>query len=45
MIFKKYGLTAFSVLTAVVVVIGVIVSNLKSGLATLGKGVGNRVLK
>ena len=40
-IFKKYGFTAFAVLSAVGAVIGVIVSNLKSGLAKLGKGVSN----
>ena len=40
-IFKKYGFTVFAVLSAVGVVIGVIVSNLKSGLSRLGKGVGN----
>ena len=40
-IFKKYGFTAFAVLSAVGVVIGVIVSNLKNGLTTLGKVVGN----
>ena len=40
-IFKKYGFTAFAVLSAVGAVIGVIVSNLKSGLTKLGKGVGN----
>mgnify|MGYP001794895993 CR=1 FL=1 len=40
-IFKKYGFTAFDVLTPVGVVIGVIVSNLKCGLTTLRKGVGN----
>ena len=40
-IFKKYGFTVFSVLSAVGAVIGVIVSNLKSGLSKLGKGVGN----
>ena len=40
-IFKKYGFTAFAVLSAVGVVIGVIVSNLKSGLTTVAKGVGN----
>ena len=39
-IFKKYGFTAFAVLSAVGAVIGVIVSNLKSGLSRLGKGVG-----
>ena len=39
-IFKKYGFTAFAVLSAVGAVIGVIVSNLKSGLSKLGKGVG-----
>ena len=37
-IFKKYGFTAFAVLSAVGAVIGVIVSNLKSGLSRLGKG-------
>ena len=41
MIFKKYGLTAFSLLTSVGVIIGAIVSNLKNGLATLGRGLGN----
>ena len=40
-VFKKYGFTAFAVLSAVGAVIGVIVSNLKSGLSRLGKGVGN----
>ena len=40
-IFKKYGFTAFAVLSAVGAVIGVIVSNLKSGLSRLGKGIGN----
>ena len=40
-IFKKYGFTVFAVLSAVGAVIGVIVSNLKSGLSKLGKGVGN----
>ena len=40
-IFKKYGFTAFAVLSAVGAVIGVIVSNLKSGLSRLGKGLGN----
>ena len=39
-IFKKYGFTVFAVLSAVGAVIGVIVSNLKSGLSRLGKGVG-----
>ena len=39
--FKKHGLTAFSVLSALGVVIGVIVSNLKNGLATLGRGLDN----
>ena len=40
-IFKKYGFTAFAVLSAVGAVIGVIVSNLKRGLSKLGKGIGN----
>ena len=40
-IFKKYGFTAFAVLSAVGAVIGMILSNLKSGLSKLGKGVGN----
>ena len=35
-IFKKYGFTAFAVLSAVGAVIGVILSNLKSGLSKLG---------
>ena len=39
-IFKKYGFTAFAVVSAVGLVIGVIVSNLKKGLTSLGKGVG-----
>ena len=39
-IFKKYGFTVFAVLSAVGLVIGVIVNNLKKGLASLGKGVG-----
>ena len=39
-IFKKYGFTVFAVLSAVGAVIGVVVSNLKSGLSRLGKGVG-----
>ena len=38
-IFKKYGFTVFAVLSTVGAVIGVIVSNLKSGLSRLGKGV------
>ena len=37
MIFENYGLTAVSVLAAVGVIIVVIVSNLKAGLATLGE--------
>ena len=40
LIFKKYGLTVFAVVSAVGLVIGVIVSNLKKGLTSLGKGVG-----
>ena len=40
-IFKKYGFTVVSVLTAIGVVIGVIVSNLKAGLTSVAKGVGN----
>ena len=40
LIFKKYGFTVFAVVSAVVLVIGVIVSNLKKGLTSLGKGVG-----
>ena len=39
-IFKKYGFTVFAVASAVGVVIGVIVANLKNGLTSLGKGVG-----
>ena len=38
-IFKKYGFTVLSVASAVGVVIGVIVANLKNGLRSLGKGV------
>ena len=40
LIFKKYGFTVFGVVSAVGLVIGVIVSNLKKGLTSLGKGVG-----
>ena len=40
-IFKKYGFTAFAVISAVGVVIGVIVSNLAKGLGTVARGVGN----
>ena len=40
LIFKKYGFTVFAVVLAVGLVIGVIVSNLKKGLTSLGKGVG-----
>ena len=42
-IFKKHGVTAFSVLSAGGVVIGVIVSKLKNALTVLGKGLGNRL--
>ena len=40
LIFKKYGFTVFAVVSAVGLVIGVIVSNLKKGFTSLGKGVG-----
>ena len=40
-IFKKYGITVLAVASAVGVVIGVIVANLKNGLTSLSKGVGN----
>ena len=40
-IFKKYGFTVFSIATAIGVVIGVIVSNLKAGLTKVAKGLGN----
>ena len=40
LILKKYGFTVFTVVSAVGLVIGVIVSNLKKGLTSLGKGVG-----
>ena len=40
-IFKKYGFTVLAVASAVGVIIGVIVANLKNGLTSLGKGVGN----
>ena len=40
-IFKKYGFTAFAVMTAIGTVIGVIVANLKAGLTKVAKGVGN----
>ena len=39
-IFKKYGFTVFAVVSAVGLIIGVIVNNLKKGLTSLGKGVG-----
>ena len=39
-VFKKYGFTVFAVVSAVGLVIGVIVNNLKKGLTSLGKGVG-----
>ena len=39
-IFKKYGFTVFAIVSAVGLVIGVIVNNLKKGLTSLGKGVG-----
>ena len=39
-IFKKYGFTVFAVVSAVGLVIGVIMNNLKKGLTSLGKGVG-----
>ena len=42
-IFKKYGLSVLAVASAVGVVIGVIVANLKNGLTSLGKGVGNEL--
>ena len=40
LIFKKCGFTVFAVVSAVGLVIGVVVSNLKKGLTSLGKGVG-----
>ena len=40
-IFKKYGFTVLAVASAIGVVTGVIVANLKNGLTSLGKGVGN----
>ena len=40
-IFKKHDFTAVTVLTAVGAVIGAIIANLKHGLATLWKGMGN----
>ena len=40
-IFKKYGFTVFSIVSAIGVVIGVVVSNLKAGLTKVAKGVGN----
>ena len=40
-IFKKYGFTVFSIASAIGVVIGVVVSNLKAGLTKVAKGVGN----
>ena len=40
-IFKKYGFTVLAIASAVGVVIGIIVANLKKGLISLGKEVGN----
>ena len=40
-IFRKYGFTVLAVTSAVGVVIGVNVANLKNGLTSLSKGVGN----
>ena len=40
-IFKKHGFTVVAVVSAIGVVIGVIVSNLKAGLTKVAKGVGN----
>ena len=40
LIFKKYGFTVFAVVSAIGLVIGVIVSNLRKGLTSLRKGVG-----
>ena len=40
-IFKKYGFTAFAVLSSVGVVIGVVTSSMNKGLSGLAKGVGN----
>ena len=40
-IFRKYGFTVIAVSAAIATVIGVIVSNLKTGLAKVAKGVGN----
>ena len=40
-IFKKYGFTVFAVASAVGVIIGVIVANLKNELTSIGKRVGN----
>ena len=40
-IFKKYGFTVVAVLSAVGVIIGTIVSNMKNALNKLGKGLGN----
>ena len=45
LIFKKYGFTVFAVVSAVGLVIGVIVNNLKKGLTSLGKGVGGGLKK
>ena len=40
-IFRKYGFIVLAVASAVGLVIGIIVTNLKNGLTSLGKGVGN----
>ena len=40
-VFCKYGFTSVAVLSAIAVVIGVIVSSLKNGLSTLGRGLVN----
>ena len=44
-IFKKHGFTVVAVTTAIATVIGVIVSNLKAGLTSVAKGVGNGLKK
>ena len=40
-IFKEYGFTAFAVLSAVGVVLGIVLSNLKSVLSKVEKGLGD----
>ena len=43
LVFKKYGVTLTAIVTSVSIVLGVIISSLKSGLTTLASGVGRNL--